>query len=285
MRKKDAGPPAWNGAGPPPGQPEEYLNPGIIRNLYTSRLISGSTYQRTLDEKVVAKLVRCWDRMLMEPIVVSYRDGKYYVIDGQHRVAALRILFQDKDTLVPCIVHTGLTKQDEAALFYKLDRSRRKLSYAQSISALLKSGESAEINDIQALLDGQGFQWVLDGKSMGNYKIRSTRAVVSAYRMTGHETFPRMLALLSETWDGDPASLTAMMLTGTARFLKSYELEIDDHYFVSRLKDVKPETIVKDTKEYRTIRKSDVRCACVLLYYYNKSIRTQEKKLNPLELM
>ena len=207
------------------------------------------------------------------------------MIDGQHRVAALRILFQDKDTLVPCIVHTGLTKKDEAALFYKLDRSRRKLSYAQSIRALLKSGESAEINDIQALLDGQGFQWVLDGKSMGNYKIRSTRAVVSAYRMTGHETFPRMLALLSETWDGDPASLTAMMLTGTARFLKSYELEINDHYFVSRLKDVKPETIVKDTKEYRTIRKSDVRCACVLLYYYNKSIRDKEKKLNPLELM
>ena len=94
-----------------------------------------------------------------------------------------------------------------------------------------------------------------------------------------------MLALLSETWDGDPASLTAMMLTGTARFLKSYELEINDHYFVSRLKDVKPETIVKDTKEYRTIRKSDVRCACVLLYYYNKSIRAPEKKLNALELM
>ncbi|MBP5718871.1 MAG: ParB N-terminal domain-containing protein [Abditibacteriota bacterium] len=285
MRKNDAGPPAWSGIGPPPGQPEEYLNPGTIRNLYTSRLISGSSYQRTLDEKVVEKLVRCWDRMLMEPIVVSYRDGKYYVIDGQHRVAALRALFQDKDTLVPCIVHTGLTKKDEAALFYKLDRSRRKLSYAQSISALLKSGESAEINDIQALLDGYGFEWALDGKSMGDYKIRSTRAVVSAYRMTGHETFPRMLSLLSETWDGDPASLTAMMLTGTARFLKSYELEINDHYFVSRLKDVKPEDIAKATKEYRTIRKSDVRCACVLLYYYNKSIRDQEKKLNPLELM
>ena len=41
----------------------------------------------------------------------------------------------------------------------------------------------------------------------------------------------------------------------------------------------------KDTKDYRTIRKSDVRCACVLLYYYNKSIRDKEKKLNPLELM
>ena len=284
MSSYQAGPPVWSGAGPPPVQPEDYLNPGIIRNLYTSRLISGLPYQRTLNEKVVEKLVRCWDRMLMEPLVVSYRDGKYYVIDGQHRIAALRVLFQDKDTLVPCIVHMGLTEADEAALFYKLAQSRRKLSCAQSVKALLKSGGDVEINEIQAMLDAKGFQWILNGRGAGNYKIRATRAVISSYHLLGRKSFPRLLFLLAKTWKGDSASLTAMMLTGTALFLKRYEAEINDHHFISRLKNVSPEIIIDEAKEDKTTRRNDVRCARVLLLYYNKSVRAESNKLNPLFL-
>ena len=263
----------------PPVPAEDILNPGVMRNLYTSRLISGLPYQRKLNERTVASLVKRWNRMLMEPLVVSYRDGRYYVIDGQHRVAALRVIFQEQDTLVPCIVHTGLTYADEAELFYSLDQCKKKLSSAQSINALLESGVNAEVNDIHKMLKARGFQWSLNNSAAGDYKIKSTRTVIHAYRLLGRSAFPRMLVLLADTWHGDPASLSAMMLSGVALFLKTYETEINDHIFITRFASVAPEEIVKKARTDLSTRRNDLRCARSLLLNYNKFIR--RRKLNP----
>ena len=67
----------------------EYSNPGVDRTLPTSRLTSGLPYQRPVDEKEVDRLVREWDDRLLEPLTVSFRDGRFNVVDGQHRIAAM----------------------------------------------------------------------------------------------------------------------------------------------------------------------------------------------------
>ena len=73
-----------------PVNPDEYMNPGLLREIYLSRLTSGLNYQRVVSEATVQKLIKTWDPRFLDPNVVSYRDGKYYVIDGQHRVVAIR---------------------------------------------------------------------------------------------------------------------------------------------------------------------------------------------------
>ena len=283
MSKRHPANHAEGAAKSPPVQADKYLNPGVIRHLYTSRLIAGLPYQRPLNIKTVTSLVKRWNCMLMEPLVVSYRDGRYYVIDGQHRVAALRVIFRDQDTLVPCIVHTGLTYADEAELFYALDQCKKKLSCEQSVNALLQSGANAEINDIYAILDGRGFIWTLDRSTAGDYKIRSTRTVIRAYRLLGREAFARMLTLLSDTWHGDPASLTSMMLSGTALFLKTYETEINDRTFVTRFSGIAPDEIVQRAKTDLSTPRNDIRCARSLVKRYNTFLR--RGKLNPLILV
>ena len=106
----------------------EALNPGRLQEIYLSRLTSGLNYQRTVDEKAVRKLAENWNPRYLDPVTVSYRDGKYNVIDGQHRIAAMRRMKEsgklkfDADVKVLCIVHTGLTYQEEAELFYRLDQ-------------------------------------------------------------------------------------------------------------------------------------------------------------------
>ncbi len=71
---------------------EQSLNsvPGEIRSLSTAKLSSCQPYQRPVKESVVNKLIREWDNRLLEPIVVSFRDGHFFVIDGQHRIVALK---------------------------------------------------------------------------------------------------------------------------------------------------------------------------------------------------
>ena len=60
-------------------QETAYQNPGVDRELHTDRLTSGLPYQRPVDQKEVDRLIREWDERLLEPVIVSFRDGKFYV--------------------------------------------------------------------------------------------------------------------------------------------------------------------------------------------------------------
>ncbi len=75
----------------PAAQPDpEYSNPGVERSIHTGRLTSGRPYQRPVNPKEVDRLIREWDERLLDPVTVSFRDGKFYVVDGQHRISAMR---------------------------------------------------------------------------------------------------------------------------------------------------------------------------------------------------
>ena len=260
--------------------PQEYMKRGWLREINLSRLTSGLPYQRVVDERKVNALVRQWDNLLMEPVVVSYRDGKYYLIDGQHRIAALRRIFKDADTSVLCIVHTGLTYADEAELFYRLDQGREKLSSAERIHALLQSGANPELNDINGRINEKGFHWATDSGAYGDNRIKATRAVIEAYRMLGPEGFSRMLDLLRKTWRGMSDSLCAIMLSGMALLLKTYKEQLNDDSFSSRMSKEDPAALVRKAKGDFSTNRNALRGARVLMLHYNKGVR-KNGRLNP----
>ena len=72
-------------------------------------------YQRILNMKNVAGIVKNFDPAKLGVLVVSHRaDGTYAVLDGQHRLAALRRLGYDAAN---CIVLEGMTIRQEADYF------------------------------------------------------------------------------------------------------------------------------------------------------------------------
>lgn len=174
----------------------EYTNPGIERSIYTSRLISGLPYQRPVDFREVNRLIQDWDDRLLDPIIVSFRDGKFYVVDGQHRIAAMRKMNGGKDVMVNCKVYDGLTYEQEADFCYKLDKAKKRLSLSQSTNILAESGTDMEVMEIKRIVENCGFTWALNKKSGKTGEIVSTRALVNAYRLLGREPFSRMLTLL-----------------------------------------------------------------------------------------
>lgn len=266
-----------------PMNPDKYMNPGLLREIYLSRLTSGLDYQRVVSDSTVQKLIKNWDPRFLDPIVVSYRDGKYYVIDGQHRVVAIQRMHPDEDVKVRCIVHTGLTYADEAELFYKLDQCKKKLSYSQSVNALLQAGTDPELNDIMRRMRTHGFQFATGAGTYGDNMVRATRAMVEAYRLLGPDLFSRMLILLRDTWDGESDSLYAIMLSGMALFLKTYDTQINDRNFAARMSNVAPIAIVRKAEADYSTNRTALRGARVLLEFYNKGLRGA-RKLNPLLL-
>ena len=93
-------------------------------------------YQRVITANV--NTIRdTWDIALCDPLRASYRNGKFFIIDGQHRYyAAIAKGVED----LPCIVHTGLTKEDEARLFVRLNTSRKTLKPIDTFRANIICG-------------------------------------------------------------------------------------------------------------------------------------------------
>ena len=100
-----------------------------------------SSYQRNI-QKHVSILAREWDNTKCDPLKVNYReDGNFYVWDGQHRLAALKMMGVD---YVPCVVVVGLSRAQEAALFGCQGDGIKKPNPYDIFKANVCSGESID---------------------------------------------------------------------------------------------------------------------------------------------
>lgn len=252
----------------PPVDPE-YRNPGVERMMHTSRLTSGLPYQRPVNPKEVDRLIREWDECLLDPIIVSFRDGKFYVVDGQHRIVAMRQMNGGKEVMVNCKVYDGLTYKQEADLCYKLDKAKKRLSLSQSTNALAESGADAEIAEVKRIMESCGFVWALNKCAGKTGEIVATRSVIDAYRLLGGASFTRMCSLLWNTWQGNIRSLSAAVISGMALFVKTYDTELDDRTFVKRLSGTDPYEIVRRGKADFSTSKAALRYARIILEKYN----------------
>lgn len=255
----------------------KYNNPGVSRDLSTAKLTSGLPYQRPVETEDVDKLIAKWSPCLLTPIVVSFRGGNFNVVDGQHRIAAMRKMAGGGDVIVPCIIYTGLTYEQEAELYYMLDQTRGKLRLGHATKALVESGANAEIIDVKQRVEDAGFVWALDRPTGEPFEISATRAVINAYQLLGGAAFSRMLGLIAGAWHGTPSSLKASIFSGMALFVKTYETELVDQTFIKRLSAVDPDEIIRRGKVDFSTNKAALRFARVILSKYNSQQRGGRK--------
>ena len=223
----------------------KYNNPGTLRTLSTSQLTSGLPYQRPVKQEKVDRIIREWNPRKITPIIVSFRDGSFNIVDGQHHAEAARQRAGGRDVDVPCIIHTGMTYQEEAQMYADLDTDKTPLTPRQHTKALVEAGSDPKIMDIQRLVEEGGFTWALDIQTGVPYEIAPIRTLINAYQLLGSAGFSRMLALLAGAWQGTPHSLRSAMISGMALFLKTYEPELDDQSFIDCMSAVSPDEIIR----------------------------------------
>jgi len=98
--------------------------------------------QRDLSQARVDELAACFDVEQLGTPVVSHRDGYFYVIDGQHRIEALKALGYG-GRQVQCWTYQNLTEADEAAMFLTLNNTLTVGAYPSSRS---RSGQATPKN-------------------------------------------------------------------------------------------------------------------------------------------
>lgn len=136
-----------------------------VASLRADQIFADPAYQRPLDLPRVRKMAAAYDPTLLGVVDVSDRgpahSPRYAVINGQHRRAL--VLRADPDGLAThlvCNVHRGLTVEQEAALFYDIDRTTRRLSTWDRWNARRAAGDPmiAEIAAVCEQFDLRGLR-------------------------------------------------------------------------------------------------------------------------------
>lgn len=240
-------------------------------------IISDPDYQRQVDYARVKKIVSNFNENLVNPIKVSYRDGKYYVFDGQHTLKALILHNNNKDLMVRCKVYRGMTKEDEARLFAEQNGISRIVESNQKLNSLYVAKDK-DVVEFKKTIEDCGL--ICDFKKGSSYaRLICYSTAYSIFQKHGKEQLKKVLDIIVEAWQGEPASVTKEIVTGIDVFTRVYADEYDKKKLVKKLQAVSPLTITRDGKasSYGGAK----RFAAQILNYYNKGATSKrlENKL------
>lgn len=159
--------------------------------------------------------------------VVSHRDGHFWVIDGQHRIEAMRQFGFTTET-IQCWVHEGLTSEDEAERFLKLNDTLV-VQAIPKYRAAVHAGRDVE-TDIDRVVRSLGLSITRD-KIPG--AIGAVGTVRRAYSRGGAKTLARSLTIIRDAY-GD-AGFEAAVIDGVSHVCARYNGELDDKTAIERL--------------------------------------------------
>ena len=183
-----------------------------------------------------------FDPALVNLLKVSARDGHYYVFDGGHTLAALRMVNGKKDFPVLCKIYYGLTYEEEAVLFAKQQGNAKKVGIPYKLRAL---------------------RVVRDGN------ISAVKRAYDAYKQLGAERYEELMRLVKETWNGEAWSVGQSMMGGLYEFYRTYGNVIRESRFVSKLAGVSRNAIDREASSYYGVSAS-VAYALAIGKFYNR---------------
>lgn len=215
---------------------------------------------RTPDQarRRVDAIVRDFDPDKLGYLTVSRRDqnGTYVVLDGQHRVAALRRLGYD-DQKVECRVYEGLTAQQEADIFLGLNTVRT-MSAIHQLLAGIAAGRQPEA-DIARIVESLNLRI---GDQCADGQIAAAKALRVVYgggrvRRVKPESHPKLLQatlrLILSTWGRQQDALAGQIIEGVGFFLARYGSDVEVSVLVEKLaKNGTPNKLIGEGRALRS---------------------------------
>jgi len=185
--------------------------------------------QRDLNQARVDKLVTEFDPEQFGFPTMNHREDHYWVIDGQHRIAALKEWLGDWEAQqVQCEVYEGMTEEEEGEVFLKRNDTLSVQAFAKfRIGVQAGRAEEVEVDRIvrECMLRVS--------QDKGDGAIAAVGTLMRVYRRGGPQTLARTLLIIRDAY-GDPG-LEASVIDGIGLLCHRYNGDLDDNLLVQRL--------------------------------------------------
>jgi hypothetical protein len=233
-----------------------------------TKFIVADKYQREVEPPRVSKILDEFDARKVNPPKLSFRDGKYFVFDGQHTIAVLKARNGGKDLTMECRVYFGLTFDDEARLFEAQNGISRAVSMNDKLRSMFVRGESTAVSIVR-IAEAIGFS--VDFKKVkGPHRIVAMKVLNDVYTKHGESVYTTALGIIKAAWDGNTDSLRGEIIGGVSIFCAKYDGKFDRPLLIKKLSKILPIKIIREAKlsSERGARKYARR----ILEEYNKNL-------------
>ncbi|MCZ1075065.1 DUF6551 family protein [Rhodococcus sp. A5(2022)] len=234
-------------------------------------MFADPTYQRELDHRRAERMARDWNRRLVGVLEVSDRGEdtapRYAIINGQHRWAAARTV--DADMQLAATVHTGLTPEGEAKLFFDIDAKTRQLTTWDRWHARSAAGD-ATVTAIERIAAECGLAVTQDP---GPKNLQCCAALERIWNRSAPEVLADTLVLVLDVWPGDESAKKAVVIEGIALVLDKYALDLDSRRLADAMSDITPRQLharARDLQDSGTKGTFPMLIARVLVTAYNR---------------
>jgi hypothetical protein len=196
--------------------------PGVQRLLPLSCLVVDDRYQRSVAKKGRANIVRIlanFDWRKFTPVIVTpVGNGKYAIIDGQHRATAA--LMHPSIDMVPCWI-IKVTPEEAASCFAAINGQVTTINRAQIFQARVAAKEPDALA-LQRVLKASGVKLLKHKEPNSPYRVGETLAIGTLERcmqMFGPATLTTALQAIVETGSGNAGCVTATLIRALCEVL------------------------------------------------------------------
>ncbi len=220
--------------------------------LNSSKLVVPESYQRRLNGSRVARIVASFDERIANEPKVSFRDGKYYIFDGQHTVAARKKMNSGNDLMILCKVYRDMTEEEESLLFAYQTGESAALTPSAKLRANLNGNDADALAFVEATEKAGlniGFE-----RADGNGRITCINTAFAEFRRVGAEVYTEALTVMLKAWSGTPESLRAELIQGVVKFVELYHDIYNRNRLIKRLSEINPTALYLGGKGDKTFR-------------------------------
>lgn len=256
-----------------------YSHIRIQLGLVDARTVKSATeeeeggYQRLLKSKRVIDITGDFHWSRLNPITICIRaDGDRYNVDGQARVSSVRTLYKKGEIstpMIPCLILTNTTLEDEAMLFGTQDDGKTPLrEYQKAKSKYI--GRDKKICALADALSDCGIRLFAD--------IQAYKTIQEIYDNTNIEVFKRFCKVISCAWlNGTKTqkknATCGDILIGLSIFYSKYADEIDDKNMIKALSEKTPNAVKELFENYKNDLDPDRKYLKTFTVLYNKGKR------------
>jgi hypothetical protein len=243
-------------------------------------------YQRPIKLDLVQKIVDEFDPRAFGVAEISERtDSTLWILDAQQRVAAIRRMGLD-DEIVPCLIHYGLTKDEEAGLFIKLNKNKGVSTY-EKYHARVTALDPVAV-DIEEIIRNRALKTGPSSASGVIAAVGSCEKIYRGYRSPVRSKCPdvlrKVLDIILTAWEPTKDALSGHMILGLGLVILHYNKRFDVERLKTKLKYhsySSPSVLLAEAKSAAHLRKGSPAdsLAMILVGIYNKGLRSG--KLDP----
>lgn len=223
--------------------------------VHHSALVFDRDYQRAIDPNRVRKLIENFQSTGLGTLTISLRpDGRRVVVDGQHRVAAVRTI--GYDGRLPCSEYQGLSLADEAGMFLLLNNSKL-VQPIDKFRARVIAEDWTAIT-IAGVLAAYGWEAKSGGQPGYFGAVGAAEKVFEGAGVLKRAAYPALLdavvSTITQSWGRDYRGAHNLVVAGLGQFYARYGDDIDRTKVVAELSKLTPHALIGRANTLRDAR-------------------------------